>query len=307
MSETGLLVYTPTYDDLLRPETVQSIDAQRTNVRFIARIGRYNPYPGRDMRNVVAQYQQARQQMLAGGFDGLLTVEHDMILPDHAIETLWHSPGDVVYGVYMLRHGTMALNAWRYENRKGLGMSLSLYPGELAQMRKRGWGEVCGVGWGCTLMRRQVLERIDFHQNEASDAGDLAFAFDCVRAGVRQVARFDVPCGHVMPDGTVLMPFGRNGGIVNRVLAQANVNINVNGQTQSLIRGRYYSLSPETADELVRAGYVVITNDDKEPDEVTDEKKPEPDAGAPAQPEIAGRETATDPAAAKRSTRKSAS
>jgi hypothetical protein len=168
-----------------------------------------------------------------------------------------------VYGVYMLRHGTKVLSAWQHTGGRNLGMSLSLYPAELRRYIAQGWGEVCGVGWGCTLIRRSVLDRITVRQTDDGDAGDIAFAGDCVRAGIRQIARFDVPCGHIEPDGTVLDPY-KNGGIVNRVMALVNINVNVDGQSVAMRKGRYYSVPVEVAGDLWRAGYAVITNDDGE-------------------------------------------
>lgn len=258
----AILIYTPTYADLLRPETVASIEAQATDVETVHIISDEQPYAGRDTRNVIAHYQQAWRLALDGDYDALLTVEHDMVLPANAVQRLYETDAPVVYGVYMLRHGTKTLSAWQHTGGRNLGMSLSLYPAELKRYRQRGWGEVCGVGWGCTLIRRPVLERITVRQTGDGDAGDIAFATDCVRAGIRQIARFDVPCGHIEPDGNVLDPY-RQGGIVRRVLALQNVTVNADGQTVAMKHGRYYSLPPDVAMELQRAGYVIVTNDDE--------------------------------------------
>ena len=254
-----LLVYTPTIGDTMRPETRESIEAQITNHSFDWEIGHHNPFPGEKMRNVVAQYQRARQMTLDGGYEALITVEHDMVLPPDAIEKLYATDAPVVYGVYMLRHGTHVLNTWQYTNGKNLGMSLSLYPKELKKYRERGWGEVCGVGWGCTLIRREILERIEIYTNTTTDAGDLMFAANCVRAGIRQIARFDVPCGHIH-EGVILEPF-ENGGIVARIYALDNVTANVMGTSTPMRKGSYYTIPLSDALELARAGYVKITND----------------------------------------------
>lgn len=289
---TRLLVFTPTYGDGPRPETLASVNAQQFNGELVHEVSWHNPFPGRDMRNVIVQYQRAWGLALEGNYDALLTVEHDMVLPSDAAQKLSDTDAPVVYGVYMLRHGVPALNAWQYVDRKNLGMSLSLYPAELKKARRKGWAEVCGVGWGCTLIKKSVLEHVRVRPIGETDAGDLAFATDCLRAGYRQVARFDVPCGHIMPDGYVLDPY-QQGGLVRRVLAKSNVNVNANGQTIAMKIGRYYSLPPDVASDLERAGYGVITNDDDSQEE----------AGEKEQPDITSRELATDPKVVKRSTR----
>lgn len=276
----------------MRPETKASIEAQITDIKCTWEIGRHNPFPGEKMRNVVAQYQRARQMALEGGYDALLTVEDDMVIPTDAVEKLYATDAPVVYGVYMLRHGVPTLSAWRYENNRSLGMSLSLYPQEIKAARARGWVEVCGVGWGCTLIRRNVLERLTVHGNDEHDAGDLAFGMDCVRAGIKQIARFDVPCGHYDHNGA-LLEISMNGGVVSRVYALQPVVANVMGNSMPMRGGRYYSIPVEVALELQRAGYVRIVNEDDSQEE----------AGEREQPDITGREMAIDPKAATRGTR----
>lgn len=244
------------------------------------------------MENVIAQYQKAWKMALDGGYDALLTVEHDMVLPSNAVQKLYDTDAPVVYGVYMLRHGIPTLSAWQYINSTNLGMSLSLYPNEVIEARRRGWARVCGVGWGCTLIRREVLERVSVRSTAASDAGDMAFATDCVRADILQIARFDVPCKHIMPDGTVLDPY--KGGIVARVLALQTFNANVGGSSLPMKKDRYYTVPPEVGYELQRAGYVTVTNHDDSQEE----------AGEREQPDISSREMAINPKAATRKTRK---
>lgn len=282
-----LLIFTPTHEDGPDARCLESVRNQQTDVLWQHEVSWLDdPLPGRNFANVVRQYQKGWQMALDGDYHGLLTVEHDMIIPPDAIEKLYATPAPVVYGVYMLRHGTHTLNAWQYIGTNNMGMSLSLYPNELAKYRKRGWAEVCGVGWGCTLIRREVLQKLTVKSN-ANDAGDMAFASDCIHNGIKQIARFDVPCGHIEPNGTILEPF-KNGGIVSRVYALQPVVADVGGASMPLVAGKYYTLPTESAQALARAGYVKITNE-------TEER---------ADPAIAERETAINPAAATRTTRK---
>lgn len=280
-----LLIFTPTFGDGPDDRMMESVSQQLCNAATVHEVSWLDsPRPGRDFANVVEQYQKARKMCLAGGYEGLITVEHDMILPPDAVQKLYETDAPVVYGVYMLRHGVPALNAWHYINNRTMGMSLSLYPNELKAARDRGWVEVCGVGWGCTFIRREVLERFEIHSN-SGDAGDIAFASKCLRAGIKQVARFDVPCEHILPDGTVLEPF-KDGGIVYRVYTKQPVPGNVIDGNEAMAAGKYFTLSVELAEKLKRASYVQIMNEvDRQ------------------QPEIAAREMAVDPKAAKRSKR----
>ena len=248
-----VLIYTATIGDQMRAETKASIEAQVTDVDITWEVGKHNPYPGEKMKNVVAQYQRARQMALEGGYDALLTVEDDMVIPSHAVQRLWDSSGAIVYGVYMLRHGTKTLSAWQYINDSALGMSLSLYPDEVRKYWAQGWARVCGVGWGCTLIRREVLERVQIYSAEPTDAGDLTFARNCQDAGFVSIARFDVPCLHIEPDGNVLDP-RKNDGTVSRVYALTDLVANVGGSSLPMKKGRYYTVPNEIGSELARAG-----------------------------------------------------
>lgn len=192
-----LLIVTPVTPGGLRPETVASIVAQQTSHLVTWQISRCNPYPPPDVRNVLAQYSYAREQTLRGPYDALIAIEQDIIVPPHALATLWEDGAAVVYGTYMLRHGMPVINALRHDSPINLGMSLSLYSGALAQASKAERVEVSGVGFGCTLIRRHVLEAIPFRQDESGNAPDMPFARDCLQAGIEQIARFDVACGHI--------------------------------------------------------------------------------------------------------------
>jgi len=253
-----LLIFTPTYAGGLRQATIDSIVAQRTSQRVDWEIGRRNPYPGRDMRNVLAQYDHARDIALGGPYDALLTVEQDMILPPHAVEALCNTAAPVVYGTYMLRHGRPTLNAWQYIGEQGLGMSLDRYPAELMALQKSGIGRVSGCGFGCTLIRRAALEAVPFRSDGAGHAPDMPFALDCTRAGILQMARFDVRCGHIYEGGILSVETG--GPTVKVVILQA-VNILLGGGGVSLVEGQNIELPPRQAQQLAALGYVKVVED----------------------------------------------
>jgi len=257
---THLLVFTPTYADKLNPLTVKSVVLQKFAGRMTWEIGRHNPHPALGNANVTAQYQRAREIFLQGDYGALLTIEHDMIVPADAAQKLWETPADVVYAPYMLRHGSHVLNTWQYNGDRNLGMSLSMYPKELASLRQAGVGRVSGVGHGCTLMRRHVVERFPFRSTDDSSP-DIPFATDCLQAGVVQLARFDVPCGHADDErGGVILEVNNTAGagdLVN-VIGLVDVVASVEGQAKRLYPNKPYKLPAETASELARAGYVRV-------------------------------------------------
>jgi hypothetical protein len=258
IERASVLIFTPTYAGGLRHETVGSVVGQQTHHWLTYEIGRCNPYPGRDMRNVLAQYSYAREMCLRGPYDALLTVEHDMILPPHAVRALCDTPAPVVYGTYLLRQEGI-LNAWQYIGTMGLGMSLGRdeYKAEYQRFREAGVGRVSGCGFGCTLIRRSVLETVPFRQDGSDHAPDMPFALDCVRKEILQLARFDVRCGHIHKGATLEIESKSNGETVTVTCLQS-VNVMTEGGGMSLIEGETYEMKPEKAKELADLGYVKV-------------------------------------------------
>jgi hypothetical protein len=65
-----------------------------------------------------------------------------------------------------------------------------------------------GVGFGCTLIRRNVLEAVEFRRDVSSAmrrkfADDWTFALDVKAAGFTSAAHLGVLCGHIQRDGVV--------------------------------------------------------------------------------------------------------
>lgn len=252
-----LLVFTPTFGDGPQPATLAAIAALQFDGELVREVSWHNPFPGYDLRNVKLQYQRGRQMVLGGDYDGLLCIEHDMVPPPHAAQTMWNDGAPVVYGVYTLRHNTHMLNLWFKKGDWRKGLSFSFYPELVAQGRRDGRIECAGVGFGCTLIRRHVLEQLDF-RDEPDFAPDSPFAWDCLRRGIEQIARFDVPVGHI-DGGLVLDPFA-DGGIVNRVLMLQNASIPIYGKMRELDKDCNYTLPPDVAAELEAAGKATIRN-----------------------------------------------
>lgn len=269
------LIFCATYQvngqDQVMPETLAAIDAIEGEFDFV--LGRFNPYRHGHL-NILHQYQQARKITLEGGYSHLLSIEHDMLPPPSTLDLMLQAGAQVVYGVYLLRHGSKVLNAWRKVNSSYVGMSLDLFPDELAQARAQVVAEVSGVGLGCTMISREVLQRFDFHPAETninSSVPDVAFATDCLRAGIKQVAHFGIICGHIEPSGNILWPFekGKNNMI------KIKVNKSVNGPMGLVLKeGEETEIPASVAAELERAGYISIVKSSKSSKPTSKSDKP---------------------------------
>lgn len=264
----NVLVFTPTYSDLLRSETIQSVAGQDFAGTFTHEISRHNPTVDAGL-NVWAQYRRGRDLTLDSGYDAMLTVEHDMWLPPDALQRLYETDAPVVYGVYLFRHKTYMINAYRYENDRNIGMSLMQYPQELGLAREAKAWKVSGVAFGCTLIRRQVLEEYAFDVNPRHRYPDMDFAKWCVRNNVLQMARLDVECMHYCPEDDRWLEIGRHElGQLVTVKALQNVKARVVDRIVRLEAGNEYELPVGSVHDLQRAGFVELVEVPQEKPEV---------------------------------------
>ena len=289
-----VLLYCPTYhyndgELAIFPETLESIDNLEIpdGVKVKVEIGTDNPYPltgdgAKDHQNTLHQYKKARLWALRGRYDALLTIEHDMIVPPDALVNLLDTKGDVIYGIYPLRRGLPILNIAVPVDDHWLGRSISSFPRIYEKAWKRKEFECVGYGLGCTLIHRNVLSDIDFRFNDKINhpAPDLVFSLDCVKAGFRQVARFDVKCGHIKADGVVLypQPDGWNLKKYKAIKKSATYMVEIvtnfvaciGGRSVTCRSGDMIEMSIAEADNYSRAGYV------KQICKATDATKDEP-------------------------------
>lgn len=244
---------------------VASVAGQRFDGEIVHEVSWENPFPAPDSRNVLAQWTRAREMALAGGFDALWQVEHDMWIPPEGLQRLADRlrEAGVAYGVYLFRHGNMMLNTWEFVGWDQMGQTLSA-PQNLSKIGNaltRQVVPVSGVGSGCTVIRRDVLAQIPmrYGQNEGGSP-DMPFAMDCLAARIPQVAHFGVLCGHF--DGQRwLMPLGSGDmGETVRVRAVRNIVVRLGGGTMEMIGGQEYDVPAYEVKQLLRERFVTVVH-----------------------------------------------
>jgi hypothetical protein len=200
-----LLIACPIADKVLLPTMraiieLDPVGYERADTVFL----RSAPVLGQDSRDAIAaQYNEARALVLTGGYDALLTIECDMLPPANAIRRLRNCNADVAYGLYVLRRPPWEWNA--YSVMEGM----AAWPLSKVDERARvDWGEVVdvdGIGTGCTLIQRRVLEAMRFradgllHSTGERSYHDWYFAEDVRAAGFTQRCDTAVRCGHIHP------------------------------------------------------------------------------------------------------------
>lgn len=169
-------------------------------------IGYTHDDPKLDHRdNLTNKHNRMRDRVLGSGYDALLTIEADMIVPPDALTLLAAVDADVVYGTYASRTNPMVLTMPTINGYRG--RSISADP---EQWRAK-FGTVIpceGVGFGCTLIRRNVLEAVEFRRDVSSQMrrkfdDDWTFALDVKAAGFKSAAHLGVLCGHIQRNGVV--------------------------------------------------------------------------------------------------------
>lgn len=147
-------------------------------------------------QSILDKFQNGRSLFLAGDYDAMLTIEYDNIVPPDALQRLAKVDADIAYGLYCGRQNHQWLAFWRLFDNSGITYSKD------APTVQAAWGniiETCGVGFGCTLIRRHVLEAIPFRiVNGHPCANDWHFALDCINAGFVQKHDCAVIVGHIV-------------------------------------------------------------------------------------------------------------
>jgi len=201
------LVAVPAKRDMLHPRAVESV----LNLKWDseARVDTVFLVDGDDhgrWENLCRKLKWARTLALQGGYDALLTIESDIIVPEDALEKLAAVDADVVYGLFVLRFGDRHWNAAMEMRPQGYLKLLS----SDKEAARAAWGKVIeceGHGQGICLIRRHVLDRIGFRNPKPKlYAQDWFFSFDCQEMGFKQMIHLGVVCGHIEPTGEVFWP-----------------------------------------------------------------------------------------------------
>jgi hypothetical protein len=206
-----VLVFTPVYR--LEPETVKALFALEWDGPLSFLLQRDNPYQRPDGTNEgklnhLHQYQRGRETFLRGPYEAMLVIESDIIPPPDALKRLAALNVDVAYGVYVFRPGGVVNVFERYRERGGkparnTGESLTVRDGLWDQALRAGVVECSGGGLGCILIKRQVLEAVEFRLIPGNGHCDTSWTYDVYQRGYKMMADTKVLCGHISEEGEV--------------------------------------------------------------------------------------------------------
>ncbi|HUV74806.1 MAG TPA: hypothetical protein VMW79_10890 [Anaerolineae bacterium] len=147
-------------------------------------------------QNVTDKYNVAREVMLAGPYEAMLTLDSDIIPPPDALMKLAAADADVAYGLYVMGR---SWPIWSAHDEVDMTKATPL--SKVRTKAEAAWGkvvEVKGMGHGCTLFRRHVLEQLEWRLVDTLDVcSDWIIGLDCVEQGFSQVCDMTVICGHI--------------------------------------------------------------------------------------------------------------
>jgi hypothetical protein len=194
-----VLIFTPTLG--LDPEAVQSAFTQDWPGPVDILYTHDNPH-GESKADVLYNYNRGREWALTGGYDAMLTLESDMVAPPDTLVKLMRTGAPVSHALYCFRGRGHAWNlldvGGQYADKAGC---------------QNAWGRVLparGLGFGCTLIRRDALEAVPFRiENECHP--DWYFAEDCAAKGIGVVVHCGAAVGHKERDGHIWWPAADGG------------------------------------------------------------------------------------------------
>ncbi len=205
-----VMVFVPVYR--LEPRTMQAVMELEWD-GVITRVFQTDNPTADGVYNHLHQYTRGRESFLAGRYDAMLIIEHDIVPPKDTLKKLAALSVDMAYGVYIFRdkHSNTVNIFERYPDNNGerarnTGESLSCKPWLMWRaIRERKW-PCSGGGLGCILIRRRVLEKISFRMEDGHGYCDTPFTDEAYTAGFSMAADMTVLCEHIEKDGTIYKP-----------------------------------------------------------------------------------------------------
>ena len=190
-----VLIAIPTFENIL-PDTFKSVYGlevpEGTNCQFDFCKG----YDCAKARNNIAQ------EAIQYGFDYLLTVDSDMIIPRNALTSMLSRNTDVCLGVYPRKNTKTEQTEIFALGQKDFTDSNNMSATQIDELNGQAV-EIKGGGLGCALIKVGVFEKIAFpwfkyvqYDNGAVLSEDNYFCTQVRAAGLTVMVDSAVRCGH---------------------------------------------------------------------------------------------------------------
>jgi len=169
---------------------------------------------GENSRDALANASNyLRRRVLNGEYDYLLMLESDIFPPEQIIWGLLRHGKPVVGACYFIGNGVIerpCMFVLRKSNIPGVLGTELLPPDKYEEFRNKGLKQIHGMGVGCVLIHRSILERFSFWYSSADDDRmkgtpdrkhpDVYFYLDLHNAQIPMFADTDIWCPHEYSD-----------------------------------------------------------------------------------------------------------
>lgn len=185
---TRVLIAVPTFETIT-PDTFKSIYGLR-GCDYLPQFDFVRGYDCARARNVICS------EAIDGGFDWVLMVDSDVVLPDCTLELMLDEPAEVTLGCYPQKGDPSTVELFHTGTRDFVDKyAISDVP--------YGRFQVKGGGFGCALVSVDLLRRMGGgwfryveYDNGSVLSEDLYFCDRCAQMGVTVYADGRVRCGH---------------------------------------------------------------------------------------------------------------
>lgn len=168
-----------------------------------------NPAQGERIVNIVNNRKIIITRALEKKYDYLFFVDTDVLLPPNAIQKLLAVKQPISSGVYLSGlpvSGSLRIAPVLYDFSEKEDY-YKIIP--MNDVMEDLIFEIAACGFGCCLIRREVLEKVQLRYNEKIQSGeDIFFCYDARKLGYRTFVNTTVRCTHMVADGDVTFPAG---------------------------------------------------------------------------------------------------
>lgn len=191
--QKNVLIAIPTAKNI-ETDTFLSIYRQELPIRHKTYLECFYGYNIDQVRNLIAHYT------IINNYDYVFCVDSDIVLPNDALKRLLKHNVDIVSGTYIQRKPNECIPEVYVENNKG---GITNIDSQLLQ--EKGLMEVAGCGFGCVLIKKNVLENIDYPQFEYHSSidfkntisEDIDFCIKAKNKGYKIYVDTNVKCEHI--------------------------------------------------------------------------------------------------------------
>jgi glycosyltransferase involved in cell wall biosynthesis len=146
----------------------------------------------------ISQIRNLCSDWVIKGYDYLFSVDSDMVFEKDTLTKLLSHDKDIVSGVYRQRKEQQIIEIYKKKNG-------GLHNVQYEDMKDSGLVEIDGCGFGCVLVKKEVLVNVGYPQFEYHMAGPLQIGLSedndfCIKAqnkGHKIYCDTSVVCGHV--------------------------------------------------------------------------------------------------------------